>query len=141
MDHDDVPASAVQRVRGDRGCERIHRIIRSRNELITESASRMHTPLRRKRRWGEELASLALLGLKDVSPVGIRWTMLQRPAALSNADAVCGTVLVIGRLTKSALSDEVVQDDQARRFAEPEEPCGLMQVQRQAWHLLIGAKD
>ena len=37
--------------------------------------------------------------------------------------------------------DEVTQNRQARRLAEPEEPRGLWQIQRQPWHLRVGAKD
>ena len=70
--------------------------------------------------------------MRDITDVGTQHWSFRRSvvATFSNASAVCGTVLFIGRLTKSTLSDEVAQDDQARCFAKPEEPRGLMSTAR-----------
>ena len=57
------------------------------------------------------------------------------------ATPVRRTVLAVSRLAEPAVSDEVVQDDLARSLAEAEEPRGLWQVQREARHLGVGAKD
>jgi hypothetical protein len=51
--------------------------------------------------------------------------------AVSHGSAVRGTVLAISGLTEPSILDEIAQDHQARRFAKPEEPRGLMRMQRE----------
>src|SRR5688572_21450224 len=64
-----------------------------------------------------------------------------RTSSENSRVAVPAGILPVGRLAQQALPDEIIEHDLTGRDAQPEQACGLAEVQPEAWHFLIHAED